>query len=350
VGLFVHGFEGHRGEVTERVVAPRAVVEGFDVIEDFKFGLGRIEQQVVIESGLDLERAPKRLYFGVVAAGAAATQALDDAMGSQRSHVQLVHVLAALVGVMQQSGRRWAIPQGAAERGQDQRGRHGPGTSPADDPTAPQIKDGHQVQPAVGRPDGRDVGDPDLVGPARGGPLQSLVGGDGPAVPTVGGSRLAPPLQLVLPHQPRTASPAQGLVLVPQVRGDPRCPVGLPAAPMAGRDGLHQHGILPLPGAGLASAPLVVPAGRDLEEPVEQAERMCVLRGRHFGIPRADAGERMPRDSFGSAPVPASRPAAAASRGAPAPAPVRRGAVPARTAPPGASRPARCATGTGRRL
>src|SRR5205085_12308547 len=61
-------FEGHRGEIAQRAVAPRRVVERFDVIEDDEFGGTSADGHCGVKTGLGFQRAPKRLHGRIVVA------------------------------------------------------------------------------------------------------------------------------------------------------------------------------------------------------------------------------------------------------------------------------------------
>jgi hypothetical protein len=59
-------FEGHRGEVTERAVASRWVIEGLDVVEDKQFGVAAAGRERSVQSGFGFEGAPERFHVRIV--------------------------------------------------------------------------------------------------------------------------------------------------------------------------------------------------------------------------------------------------------------------------------------------
>ena len=96
----------------------------------------------------------------------AAHRAGDAVVGHQPLEL-LAGVLAALIGVMQQSIRLAASPDRHDERVGDQLRRHAGAHRPADDAPREEVDDGRHIEPALGRPDVGEVGDPLLVRPLR---------------------------------------------------------------------------------------------------------------------------------------------------------------------------------------
>src|SRR5436190_13107325 len=67
-GLVVMFFKCHRGNASERSVAPRRVVERLDIIEDGKFSLGMGVGLEMVQPGIAFEGAPERFHHRVVVA------------------------------------------------------------------------------------------------------------------------------------------------------------------------------------------------------------------------------------------------------------------------------------------
>ena len=80
-------FEYHRGNKTERAVAPRRVVERLEVVEDGKLSVLAAGGSRLIQSGVGLQGAPERFHRGVVVAiaGTPVTR-LPRTLFSKREH------------------------------------------------------------------------------------------------------------------------------------------------------------------------------------------------------------------------------------------------------------------------
>src|SRR5258706_6347754 len=96
-------FKCHRRNATERGVAPRRVVERLDIIEDGKFSLSSGRWFEYVQLGVALEGAPERFHDRIVVAVAGSAHAAIDSVGREQLHVLVIYILAAAVGVMQQS-------------------------------------------------------------------------------------------------------------------------------------------------------------------------------------------------------------------------------------------------------
>src|SRR5919108_3912450 len=101
--------EGRRREITERAVAPRRIIERFDIVEGGKFGFAACGRNDLLEAGLRLEGTEPRFREGVVVAVARAAHAALDVVLCQRREIILVNILAAAIGVVQQPGRGLAL-------------------------------------------------------------------------------------------------------------------------------------------------------------------------------------------------------------------------------------------------
>src|SRR5690349_6461948 len=69
---------------------------------------------------------------------------------------------------MDQPRRRPTVREGHLERVNDELGAHVIGHAPTDDPTAVDVLNGREIEPALPALQIRDVGDPEPVGPAGG--------------------------------------------------------------------------------------------------------------------------------------------------------------------------------------
>ena len=133
------------------------------------------------------EGAPEGLHGGVVIAAGFATHGREGLALRQSVAEISAGVLAAAVGVEDQFGSRLAMSKRHAPGREDQLGVDVLVHGPADDPTAVDIHDAGQVEPALLGGDVGDVPDPDLIGSARGGQIGQAIGGDGLVVVAVGG-------------------------------------------------------------------------------------------------------------------------------------------------------------------
>ncbi len=89
--------------------------------------------------------------------------------------------LRALIRVMQQSIRLASAPDCHDERIRDELSRHASLHRPTYDTAREQIDDGGDIEPPLGRPDIREVGDPLSVRSiGREPPLQEIGRGNGP--------------------------------------------------------------------------------------------------------------------------------------------------------------------------
>ena len=89
---------------------PLAIVEQFDVFEDFASCLGSATPAALITQ-FDFQCGKKTLRHRVIPAIAFATHAAQETVRRQQSLILIAGVLAAAVRVMQQAVRRLAILQ-----------------------------------------------------------------------------------------------------------------------------------------------------------------------------------------------------------------------------------------------
>ena len=145
-------FVVHRGLIAECAVAPHAVVEGFDIVQDRQPCLMPCgEAAAADESGL--ERAPEAFQVGVVLPVGAAAHARGDAVQFQHPAVVLAGVLHAAVAVMEQARGQFASRDGLPQRGFGQAGLQMSGRGRADDAAAAKVEHAGDVEPAFLGPD-----------------------------------------------------------------------------------------------------------------------------------------------------------------------------------------------------
>ena len=75
-------FKVHRGLITQSAVEPFWVIEGFDVIEDGRVGLGAGVEVLLVEP-FGFEGAPEGFHGGVVITMALGTHTGEDLSGLQ---------------------------------------------------------------------------------------------------------------------------------------------------------------------------------------------------------------------------------------------------------------------------
>ena len=144
-------------------MAEDLVVEPLDVIEHV--GPGGVSGSVDLAAdAFGLKRREEALHCGVVPDIAGpAHRAVDAIVGHQPLEL-LAGVLAAAIGVMQKGVGLASPPDRHQQRVRDKLRRHLRFHRPADNAAREEIDDGSHVEPALGRPDIDEVGDPFAVG------------------------------------------------------------------------------------------------------------------------------------------------------------------------------------------
>src|SRR5438067_2349682 len=133
-----------RAEVGQTGVQSRAVVEGFDVIEDRGAGVSESSKALMVDQ-LVFEAAPEGFDEGVVIAVALAAHGSNQAMLSEHMTVSGTGKLAAAIGVEDEIGSRAALGQRHAQGGNGQGGVQQRTHRPADDAPAFDIEHGNKV-------------------------------------------------------------------------------------------------------------------------------------------------------------------------------------------------------------
>ena len=191
--LIVLGFEVNRAEVIERAMEALAVIESFDEVEDCQASLGSGFKTAAINE-LQLERAPEGFHGGVVVAAGFAAHRRQGLGLRQRVAVIGTGVLAAAVGMKHQFWWRLAMSLSHVPGREDQLGVNVLLHGPADDPTAIEVHNASQVEPAFVGMDVGDVADPDLVEGSGRGQLGQAIGSNGLVVVAVSGLDAEPAL------------------------------------------------------------------------------------------------------------------------------------------------------------
>ena len=157
------------------------------VLEDEASGSFSAQQRRA-QNQLLFERAEEALAGGVVPAVPFAAHAAGHSVRVEDHEVFGAAVLAAAVAVVQKAAGRATSPQRHLERRQDQLLIDVFAHRPADDATRKQIEHHRQIQPALRRPQIRDVLHPDSIRGARGKVAGEQIGSDGECVFRVGGA------------------------------------------------------------------------------------------------------------------------------------------------------------------
>ena len=110
---------GLRGDVADRGMDPRVVVEGLDVVENTLAGLGSGDETLTVDK-LDLESPPEALRAGVIMAVAASAHADGDTRLDESLPIIAASVLATPIAVVNQASGWPTIGQGHVERSGDQ--------------------------------------------------------------------------------------------------------------------------------------------------------------------------------------------------------------------------------------
>src|SRR5258708_7000450 len=257
-------------------MAPTAVVEGLDVLED---GGPRLASTNVVSAmdELGLERREEAFGDGVVPAIAFATHAAEDVVVAELALVLHARVLDAAVRVMEEA--RFGV-SGLQGHGQGVEGQAPIDVrieGPADHTSREEVQDRCEVQPALSCPDVGDVRDPDLVGRGRGEVPVKLIGSNRMRMPRIRRDSETPlplALEAFLSHQTSHPLPADVLVFRLEIGMDPRTPVPLATRGVRRRDLDLEGGILLGPQTQPPPAPGVEARARDRKHPTERAHRI----------------------------------------------------------------------------
>jgi 4-oxalocrotonate tautomerase len=154
--------ELHRTHVADRRVSTNRIVEPLDVIEHVRLPL--IPRVVLLSvHALRLQAREETLHCRVVPDVPLPAHRAGNAVIGEQALELLALVLASLVGVVQQLLRRPTPPQRHQQSIGHELRRHARAHRPPDDPAREQIKHHSHVEPALVRPDAREVRNPALV-------------------------------------------------------------------------------------------------------------------------------------------------------------------------------------------
>ena len=137
-------------------MAPEAIVEALNVGKNIGSSSGPGEIVLVIDP-LRFEAGKERLHGRVVVTVAGPAHASHDLMLGQEGLIIMAGVLAAAVGMMEQTGRWPAGEEGHLQSIDGQLAVQAVAEGPANDPTREHIQDGCQIQPALSGWDVSDV-------------------------------------------------------------------------------------------------------------------------------------------------------------------------------------------------
>src|SRR2546423_11982866 len=163
-----------------------AVIESLDEVEDCQTSLGSGFEAAPVDE-FQFEGAPEGFHGGVVVAAGFTAHGGQGLALSQGVTEIGAGVLAAAIGMKDQLWRRLAMSLSHVPGREDQLGVDVLVHGPADDPTAIEVHDASQVEPAFLSMDVGDVAEPDLVGRTGSGQLGQAIGSNGLVVVAVGG-------------------------------------------------------------------------------------------------------------------------------------------------------------------
>ena len=133
--------------VIQGAVSAAAIVEGFDVIEDFGASLTAGSEVAAIYQ-FELEGAPEAFHGGVVVAVGCAAHGGDETRLAERLAVIGAGILDTAIGVEQQTGGRIAVQEGHGQSFQDEGGVDALTHGRADDLAAVEVQDSGQIEPS----------------------------------------------------------------------------------------------------------------------------------------------------------------------------------------------------------
>jgi len=144
-------------------MASQAIVENFNVFKNVSLGLHAGEIMTLMDQ-LSFQGAKETFHGSIVVAIALAAHTSLNLIFGQPMAIILAGILTAPIRMMQQA-RRW-LPgfQSQTQGSQHQLPFQAFSHSPADNPARVQIQNRRQIQPAFGRRDEGEVGQPFLVG------------------------------------------------------------------------------------------------------------------------------------------------------------------------------------------
>ena len=139
------------------------IEEAIDVLAEDGLRIAQVGK-VVAPPALELERREEALRNAVIPAIPLAAHAANQARRVEPSDVVVGPIGTSAIGMMYEPRRGLPQRQGPVQGRQRQRSVVARAHRPADDPAREEVDDGGQVDPLYERPDGGDIGHPDLIG------------------------------------------------------------------------------------------------------------------------------------------------------------------------------------------
>src|SRR5689334_7590892 len=223
------------------------VVENLQVLEEIRASFGA-RRPGALRDELDLQGREEAFGHGVVPAVTAAAHAARDPVRCEAALVLRARILTPAIRMVEQAAGGLAARESHGERVDSELAGYPRARRPADHAPREQVEDDDQVEPALERPQIRDVADPDRVrGCRRELPIEDI-GGDGPRVLRIR-RHAEPPLgagaQALRLHQPGDALAPDALTAIAQLRVHSRTAVPAPTLRM-NRCDLHRQPLIAL--------------------------------------------------------------------------------------------------------
>ena len=280
-----------------------AVIEDFNVVEDFGSGVGSAGELASVDQ-FQFEGAPEAFHGSVVVAVTASAHGGDQTGRLQGCPKVPGGVLNTPVGVEKQSGWRRTMQGRHGESCQDQGGVNCLTHGPADDFAAVEVQNAGEIEPTLVGENVGDIGDPDLVGCSSLWGFYQEIGSNWVIVVAVGG--LDPVAALLAStnaptfHETGNSVASMSKPKVTEFFDDSGRTVGLAAFGVDGRDLLNQCLILERTGPWALTSPIPViePAGRNLEVGAKRRDGMVGSHRVNPFVAFPDGSERMPNVFF----------------------------------------------------
>src|SRR5471030_118486 len=290
--LFAEFFSEQCGrDIAEARVAPLAVVKAFDVFLYccFRVSPGRVALMV---HQLVFQAAPEALHGRVVVAVPPARHGWLHAELLHQFLIVVSAVLAAAVGVMNQSRCRAFVAHGLPQCRCRQLLRHAFVHCVAHQLTGVHVLDAGQVKPALAGGHIGDVGHPGFVRPRRSkGLIEQVVGHRQVVIRVRGGFEFA----FLLAAQGELATQADDAVtagreaLCRQFWLHAQRAIGLPALRVHRLDGDLQAGVVLRPLRRFAACPGVETAARDVKDAAQDGDGIIESQRLHDRVPGSDS-------------------------------------------------------------
>ena len=280
-----------------------AVIEDFDVVEDFGSGVGSAGKIASVDQ-FQFEGAPEAFHCSVVVAVTASAHGGDQTGRLQGCPKVPGGVLNTPVGVKKQSGWRRTMQGRHGESCQDQSGVDCLAHGPADDFATMEVQYTGEIEPTLVGENVGDISDPDLVGSSGLWCFCQQIRSYWVIVVTIGGldsvaALLAPTDALAL-HESGNSVPSMSMPKVMEFVDNSGRTVSLAAFGVDDRDLLNQCLIRQGTGPWTLTSPIPVvePAGRNLEVAAKHRDGMVGSHCVNPFVAFPDGSERMPNVFF----------------------------------------------------